>query len=223
MNRRAIASSSTAAESPEITKFVQYEMKRLQATEQQIREAFIDSYGSLEHAMKTIQAADAEAMERQRKALEKWYPNGGGPIELGTKPTEGERVTTAPVRQGVWLRVWGDNLASMHCYCFDFVDNQGRYMRTPNGLRIYSEPTGAEVFSIEGSVDKAMKASVQVAKSVNATYDASKVDENWETYVIQEGTNLRIVQHGLHDIHIQIPTRVPHNTNVITLQPAHYL
>ncbi|KAF8076881.1 hypothetical protein FPV67DRAFT_1665119 [Lyophyllum atratum] len=200
-----------AAESPEISEFVQHMMKRLQITEQHVRKACIETYGSLELAMETVQADDAEDMEAQREALEEMYPNGGGPIALGAKPTEGERVTTAPIRQGVWLRVWGDNLASLHCYCFDFVDENGRYMRTPDRLRIYSEPTGAEVFSIERSVD---------ATSVNATYDASKVDENWETYVIQEGTNLRIVQHGRQDIHIQIPTR---DTNVITLQPAHYL
>ncbi|KAF8076855.1 hypothetical protein FPV67DRAFT_1472894, partial [Lyophyllum atratum] len=220
MNRRATASSSTgtttiypnyAAESPEITEWVQYTMKRLQIdTEQHLRNVCIETYGSLENAMKITKAADAEDMELQRQALEKEFPNGGGPIALGAKPFKGERVTTAPIRQGVWLRVWGDKLASLHCYCFDF------------GLRIYSQPTGAEVLSIEKSVDKAMEASAQVATSVNATYDASKVDEKWETYVIQEGTNLRIVQDGLQDVDIQIPTRVPHNTNLVTLQPAHY-
>ncbi|GLB43270.1 hypothetical protein LshimejAT787_1301710 [Lyophyllum shimeji] len=209
------------AESPEITKFVQSIMKRVHVDEQHARDGLIDRYGSLENAMKTIQAEDAYVMKAYKDALKEMYPNGGGPIELGTKPAKGERVTTAPIRQGVWLRVWGDNLASLHCYCFDFVDGQGRYMRTPDGVRIYADPGGIEVLSIERSVGRTMAGSPQFAASVNATDDGREVDENWETYVIQEGTNLRIVQHGQRDIHIQIPTRM-RNADVITLQPAHY-
>ena len=46
-----------------------------------------------------------------------------------------------------------------------------------------------------------------------------KYDPNWETYVVQQGTALRIVQRGHDDRFLMIPTRIMNAANILVLQP----
>ena len=66
------AQITAAPESPVVKAFVHSAMKRFGMTEQELRERAIRQYGSVEGAMRTIEASDA----RNKAAMEKAYPNG---------------------------------------------------------------------------------------------------------------------------------------------------
>ena len=57
---------------PVVKAFVHSAMKQFGMTEQELREHAIRQYGSVEGAMRTIEASDAQ----NKAAMEKAYPNG---------------------------------------------------------------------------------------------------------------------------------------------------
>ena len=92
------------------------------------------------------------------------------------------------------IRVWGEDLASSACYCFDFVNREHQYILTPNDVKIYTgncvQPS-VPVLSIEESLER--------AKATSLYSHATRHDPNWETHVIPEGTILRITQQSHPD------------------------
>jgi hypothetical protein len=112
------------------------------------------------------------------------------------------------------VRVWGGDLASYEYYCFDFVNRERQYILTPPDVKIYSVATAfspsAQVLSIEQSLEK--------AKATSLYSDATRRDPNWETYLVREGTILRITQENHSERFLHIPMRIPKDSTLV-LQP----
>jgi len=66
---------------------------------------------------------------------------------------------------------------------------------------------GGRVFSIEGSLQAARKRSPGFASAM--PHDEHQADRDWETYVLLEGTRLRIQQANQEDLFLNIPVRTP--------------
>lgn len=125
----------------------------------------------------------------------------------------------------LWIRVWGGDLAFIQSFSFDFVDSQGRYIRTPKDIEIYSMPTAftppIRVLSIEQSLE-AVEGNSPVflhSAAFPSFFDQRKYqyDADWETYVVPEGIGLCIKQHNHVDRVLIIPTRSP---SAITTTPT---
>lgn len=103
------------------------------------------------------------------------------------------------------LRIWGQGLAQYQCYCFDFVNEKQQYIRTPEDIKIYSVAAGftpaVQLLSIEQSLEKSGASSLLP--------DPSKHNPNKETYIIPEGTIIRVQQANHPDVLVQIPVRTP--------------
>ncbi|KIL59152.1 hypothetical protein M378DRAFT_169660 [Amanita muscaria Koide BX008] len=130
------------------------------------------------------------------------------------KPKPGEEVTFSQLRDDLMVRVWGGDLASYECYCFDFVNRKRQYILTPDDVKIYTVATAfspsAQVLSMEDSLEK--------AKATSLYSHATRRDPNWETYIVREGTVLRITQQNHPDRFLHIPMRAPHASTLV-LQP----
>jgi hypothetical protein len=220
----------TAPESPQLKAYVEKTMQQFGVTEQEVKKAAVETYGSLENAMRLTEATEAQ----NKAALLRAFPNGYAEIQVGVsdvaflnlkadfptcsrcqrKPKPGEEVTFTELRDGVMIRVWGGDLASYQCYCFDFVNRERQYILTPDDVEIYSVATafspGIRVLSIEQSLEK--------AKATSLYSDVTRRDPNWETYIIREGTVLRITQRNHSDRYLHIPMRTPNNATLV-LQP----
>ncbi|KAF8070407.1 hypothetical protein FPV67DRAFT_1487246 [Lyophyllum atratum] len=197
------------------------EAKRTGMPEPYFRKCCEEQFGSVENAMIVTQVGEAYRKEAYAAyAREAARRPTQQPIQLGAKPGQGETVQYTQLNSRVWLRIWGDSLKSIHCYSFDFVDRKGQYMPTPPGIKIYCEMTGAEVRSIETSLNAIAGQSKEFQSTLEASYADSiaaghRPDAQWETYVVQEGTRLRIKQdHRPNDLFLTIPTRTPTGDNL---------
>lgn len=112
------------------------------------------------------------------------------------------------------VRVWGGDLESFEYYCLDFVNHERQYILTPDDVKIYAVATpfspSLRVLSIEDTLKKAN------AKSLFS--HATRCDPNWETYLVHEGTVLRITQQNRPDLFLHIPIRAARNSTLV-LQP----
>ncbi|KIL64267.1 hypothetical protein M378DRAFT_11636 [Amanita muscaria Koide BX008] len=160
MSHRNIAASTLQApvttESPQLKAFVDSKMKRYGLTEQEVRRRAVETYSSLEYAMQALTTTEAE----NKAALECMFPHGyENAMQVGRKPKPGEEVKFSQLTDDVMIRVWGGDLATYHCYCFDFVNHERQYIPTPKNIKIYSVATelslSVRVFSIEDSLEKA--------------------------------------------------------------------
>jgi hypothetical protein len=135
---------------------------------------------------------------------------------------DGEKVIFALLDDNLAIRVWDGDLAPCHAYSFDFVNHQRQYIPAPPGLKIYAEANGfipgGEVLSIEASLERAMVQSMQFRRTIELARGGQTGDPNWETYIIPEGTRLRITQLGKADCFLNIPIRTS-NGRTLTLQP----
>jgi hypothetical protein len=108
----------------------------------------------------------------------------------------------------LWIRIWGGDLGPLQCFSFDFVNRRGNYILIPENVKIYSDGYG-EVLSVEACFrqhagnESGFMRKVQAGQAI----PPQGVDKNWETYVVPEGTRLRIMQRGMADRFITIPTR----------------
>ncbi|KAF8324827.1 hypothetical protein F5887DRAFT_1086031 [Amanita rubescens] len=199
--------ATTAPESPQLKVFVRSAMEKHGLTEQEVRTRAIEMYGSLERTMQAMQIAEA----RGKAAIEKAFPNGYAGMLIGRKPEPGEEVKFLRLRDDLTVRVWGGNLAIHKCYCFDFINREHQYILTPDDVKIYSMPTpfvpSFQVLSLEDSVEKAGATSLYS--------HATRSDPNWETYLIPEGTVLRITQQNGPDHFLHIPTRTPPDFSLV--------
>ncbi|KAF8058652.1 hypothetical protein FPV67DRAFT_512339 [Lyophyllum atratum] len=216
--------SASIPESRQLKEFLRLQVKCLRIPEEELRKIFTENYGSLQKAMELIQAADAHDAATVARA----FPPGERPKEIGRKPIPGEDhdVQIAQLSDGVWVRIWGGDLADQGCYCFDFVNSAGQHMRTPRNIKVFSATAGmpnVQVFSIEASLDKAAQRSPQFAWTLQNSIDESglKPDPEWETYVLQQGVRLCFKQAGKEDVFADIPRR---NTRgrTLTFQPWPY-
>ncbi len=102
------------------------------------------------------------------------------------------------------VRVWGGDLASYGLYSFDFVNSGRQHILAPDDVKVYTVATafdpGSQVKSIEQSSETA--------------------SPNRETYLVHEGTILRITQQNNPDLFLHIPTRIP-NQATLVLHPAY--
>jgi hypothetical protein len=205
-------------------------MQQYGLTEQEVRKRAAEMFGSLEYAMRATEIGEAE----NRAAIERAFPNGYAEIQVGVgdvaflnsktdfptcshcqrKPKPGEDVTFSQLREDLMVRVWGGDLASYECYCFDFVNHECQYILTPDDIKIYTVATAfspsIQVLSIEQSLEN--------AKATSLYSHATRHDPNWETYIIREGTILRITQQNHSDRFLHIPLRIP-NDAALVLQP----
>ncbi|KAI6137359.1 hypothetical protein F5141DRAFT_1209689 [Pisolithus sp. B1] len=174
-------------------------MEWLSLTKQEVMKHAIEAYGSVEHTMKAMEIAEAE----NNAAIERVCPNGYTALQVGCMPKPGEEVTFLQLQDDPIVQViWGGDLESYQCYCFDFVNRECQYILTPDDVKIYTMATAfspsIQVLSMEDSLEKV---------KVKLLYShATRCDPNWETYVIHEGTILHITQqnHPDHFLHIPI-------------------
>ena len=126
-------------------------------------------------------------------------------------------MTAARLGPDLSIRVWPGDMND--CFAFDSVNGQGQYICTPEDIEIYSMPSGfglsAPVRSIEASIG--FVAIPFFNQDINK--GKFKPDANWETYVIPQGTTLRIMQRGHEDRFLTIPSRALNPANVLVLQP----
>jgi hypothetical protein len=122
-------------------------------------------------------------------------------------------VTFSQLRDDLMVRVWGGDLASYEYYCFDFVNRERQYI-TPHDVKIYSVATAfspsAQILSIEQSLEN--------SKATSLYSHATRRDPNWETYLVREGTILRIMQQNHSDRFLHIPMRTPKDS-ILVLRP----
>jgi hypothetical protein len=120
-------------------------------------------------------------------------------------------VTFSQLRDNLMVRVWGGDLASYEYYCFDFVNRERQYILTPHDIKIYSVATAfspsAQVLSIEQSLEN--------SKATLLYSHATRRDPNWETYLVREGTILRITQQNHSDQFLHIPMRTPKDSTLV--------
>jgi hypothetical protein len=200
-------------------------MKQYGLTEQEVRERAASMYGSLEYAMQATETAEIE----NKAAIERAFPNGYAEIQVGVsdvvflnlktdfptcsqyqrKPKPGEEVTFSQLRDNLMVRVWRGDLDE--CYSFDFVNRERQYILTPDDVKIYSMATAftpsIQVLSIEQSLEE--------AGATTLYSHATRRDPNWETYIVHEGTVLRITQKNHPDRLLNIPTRTPYGATLV--------
>lgn len=108
---------------------------------------------------------------QNKAAIERAFPNGYDAIHLGDsdvfllksdfptcsqpqrKPKVGEEVALSRLRDDLMVRV-------CDCYCFDFVNDQHRYILKPDDVRIYSVATAftpSTLISREQAVENARR------------------------------------------------------------------
>ncbi|KAF8888558.1 hypothetical protein BD779DRAFT_1523678 [Infundibulicybe gibba] len=154
---------------------------------------------SQQHGTNSIAAAGVGA-ERAANDSHFNYFNFAPPIVIGVKPSPGEKVIIVQPfdnDDSINLRIWGSAYDDIHVFSFDFVNRHGRYMRTPNNIKIHSDGPGprSRVLSIER---------LSRNPGVPGTYG---YDNDWETYVVPEGTKLCITRPRNPPCHITIPSR----------------
>jgi len=184
-------------------------------TEKEFIENCKISHGSVEHALELMEAAEVQ----NKAAVEQAFPGGwqSANIQVGRKPRPGEETMVSDVRDGLMVRCWGGDMASYRYYCFDFLDCNGKYIRTPDDVKIYSVATafcpGIEIRSIEQSL---ANSSFQLQQQLsNPPEYARTYDPHWETYLVPEGTLLRITQINRPDVFFQIPMHAPRQTMLV--------
>lgn len=220
-------------ESSRLKAFIHKSIKKYRLTEQEVRKRAFEIYGSLEYAMQAIEAAEAE----DKAAMDRAFPNGYAEIpkvgvsdvtvaflnlktdfptcsQCQRKLKPGEEVKFSRLRDNVMIRVWGGDLASYEYYCFDSINNERQYILAPDDVKIYSVATAfspsLQVLSIEQSLEN--------ANATSLYSHATRHDPNWETYLVHEGTILRITQQNHSDRFLHIPLRIPNDATLV-LQP----
>lgn len=73
---------------------------------------------------------------------------------------------------------------------------------------MYYMSSGIEVRSMQFNLSMGMPLPNQHSKLVYPTYDTTN-DTKWETYIGEEGLELRVTQPGYKDVYVKIPTRAP--------------
>ncbi|EDR06976.1 uncharacterized protein LACBIDRAFT_328379 [Laccaria bicolor S238N-H82] len=199
----------------QVVSYVRQLMKGYDMTWDEVVEMLVALHGSLERAVWSNEMGEAEAKERLNRLNAP--PDGVEFGAIGRKPKPGEEVTATRLGPNLSIRVWpGDH---NDCYAFDFVNGQGQYICTPEDIEIWSMPSGlgmpAPVRSIEASVG--FLATPFFNLDINK--GKFKPDLNWETYIIPQGTTLRIMQCRHEDCFLAIPSWEMNPANVLVLQP----
>lgn len=222
-SRRPLPKASTA----QIESYVDMCMRLFNKTRAEVEKAAVEMCGSLDVAALAVGAE----IERGRADLMRAFPEGAENSNnaLGRKPRPGEDVKSARLNDNLFIRVWDGDLAGIRSFAFDFVDGQGRYISTPKDIKIHTMPSafrGPErVLSIEQCLEgegRERQAEMErIANNWPFAPPRDKVyDKNWETYIIPEGVELRIVQSGHADRFLPIPVRPhPPTDHVLQLQP----
>lgn len=116
----------------------------------------------------------------------------------------------AQLSEDLMVRLWEGDLGYYECYCFDFVNGERQYILTPEDIKIYSVATAftpsRRILSIEESLEQ--------ANATSLYSHATRHDPNWETYIIHEGTALRIIQKNHPDRLLHIPVRGLHHSTL---------
>lgn len=217
--------------SAQIQSFVRYRMKRFGWTWDEVAEKAVEAYGSLERAVWMLNMEDAAAMEAYKKA----NPDGAQRNVIGGKPKPREQVISSRLGPNLSIRVWGGDLASIQYYSFDFVNDQGQHIRTPEGIEMFTMPSATSLSFRVMSIEASTSSTSRRQSDAEVLHDAGglpgymnlinqgsvedKYDPTWGTYIVQQGTALRIVQPGHEDRFLTIPTRAMNPANILVLEP----
>lgn len=126
-------------------------------------------------------------------------------------------MTAARLGPDLFIRVYPGDLND--CFAFDFVNGQGQYICTPEDIEIYSMPSALGLSAPVRSIEASMKFTADAYFNLGINEGKFKPDLNWETYVIPQGTTLRIMQRGHEDRFLTIPSRALNPANILVLQP----
>jgi hypothetical protein len=113
------------------------------------------------------------------------------------------------------VRVFGDDLAQTYAFHFDFFHKRKGPIKIPSDVRVYTEAHGvacAEVFSIFES----FRQSTQEAEWVMM---GGEDNSDGQTFIIPEGTLLRIVCGNKRPYLLRIPVRSP-DVTVLPIDPV---
>ncbi|TFK68199.1 hypothetical protein BDN72DRAFT_960437 [Pluteus cervinus] len=179
-----IDTSPYKVESPEGQDVLE-RLKRLTGLEEDELLKVLDTeYGGVQYALLSLNTT-VKAMEKhveyKRRMLEGMSSPGQPRFELDRKPNPGEKVFLKPLSEELSLRAWAGDWASLgfYCFSFDFVDKNGRYIRTPDDVL-------AQIMD-----------SCQMPKSYPNHFHCD--DVNWETYAVGTGTTIAIKKRGQED------------------------
>jgi hypothetical protein len=109
------------------------------------------------------------------------------------------------------IRVYGGDLEQSHAFHFDFFHKRKGSVKKPSDIRVYTEH-GAEVFSIFESLRKSTQESEWVMQLGEDNSDG-------QTFIIPEGTLLRIVCPNKQPYLLRIPIRSP-GVTVLPIDPV---
>lgn len=222
--------STPKASTAQIESYLTMCMGLFDVTREEVIAGAVQMCGSLDVA---ALAAEAE-IERGRADIMRAIPDGienAKCVVMGRKPRPGEDVKFVCLNDNLSIRVWDGDLADMRSFALDFVGGQGRYISTPNGINlIYTVSStfrGPErVLSLEqcmegeGRERQAEMERYAIYSPFNPPGHNGIYDKNWETYIIPEGIELRIMQDGHADRFLPIPVRPhPPTDDVLQLQP----
>ncbi|KAF8870661.1 hypothetical protein BD779DRAFT_1524167 [Infundibulicybe gibba] len=191
MSRRYAHQSRYLA--PDLRTWVQSTAEQYGLSQEHIINSFCEAYGENGVAIAKMKT------EEMWEIMNEWRRNNyfGTSFTSITKPSPGERVIVAALSDNddsINIRIW---LGNSGVFCFDFIDDQGRYMRTPPEVEIYSDWPGtrSRVLSLEDSFPNPRASRIP-------GYDAQ-----WEIYLVAGGSKLHITRPGHEDFHITIPSQ----------------
>ncbi|KAF8867907.1 hypothetical protein BD779DRAFT_1208859 [Infundibulicybe gibba] len=125
------------------------------------------------------------------------------------EPSPDEKVIVVKLSDDNSIRIWGNVFNDPHVFAFDFINIQGEHIRTPPDVKIYSDGPGpfGEVLSMEHLCQ-------WPGPTSSNTWPC---DPNEETYLIAEGSKIRIVRPGNPDCHLTIPSRRPRDGRYVAM------
>lgn len=114
-----------------------------------------------------------------------------------------DSVETFPLTDELTVRVYaGSDLEQSHTFYFDFFHNQKGPIQKPSDVRVYTQEDGktVEVLSIFDSLKQSTEGAQWVMK-------AGEDNLEGKTFIIPEGTLLRIVYSNDQSCLLRIPIR----------------
>ncbi|KAF8870665.1 hypothetical protein BD779DRAFT_1579213, partial [Infundibulicybe gibba] len=130
-------------------------------------------------------------------------------INQGHEPSPNEKVIVVKLSDDDSIRIWGNVFNDPYVFAFDFINSQGEHIRTPPDVKIYSDGLGppGEVLSMEYLCQ-------WPSPTASNTWPC---DPDEETYLIAEGSKIRIVRPGHPDCHLTIPSRRPRDGRYVAM------
>ncbi|KAF8888559.1 hypothetical protein BD779DRAFT_449261 [Infundibulicybe gibba] len=191
---------------PDVRAWVQSLVNQYGITEQYLTESCNKLYGANGVAVAKMEAEKAQQLINEGHVISSEFT----PILVVPKPSPNERMIIVKLSDDDSIRIWEHVFTDPHVFFFDFINGQGEYIRTPPDVKIYSDGPGpfGEVLSME-------QLSQRPGTATPRTWPG--YDPNEETYLIAEGSKIRIVRPGHLDCHLTIPSRRPRDGRYVVM------